>query len=380
MIPLRTDTPIRATPYTNYALIVINLVCFFLQFSVPESYWDNLVLNPRDPQLYQFFTYQFLHGGFMHIAGNMLFLYIFGNNVCDKLRGPAYLAFYLAGGVFAGIAHVMTSSGGVLGASGAIAAVMGAYLALLPASRITVLFIFFIITTFEIPAMWLVLIFFLRDLANQFSGTLGGKEAVAYMAHIGGTVFGFTVTMILLRFALLPRDIWDLPGVIDRWNRRRVHRDAVNRGYNPFATAVEASDFKPHPMADRIQDVRASISEAIAKRDMNEAAKLYLEVHAMDPNQVLSKQNQMDVANQLYESELHPAAADAYELYLRNYPKGEQVDHVKLILGLLYSRYLNRFDRAKELLEAAAPRLVNVREADLAKSELARVSSLMAPQ
>jgi len=376
MIPIRTDTPLKATPYAVYVLIALNVICFFIQMSVPRGYYEWLMLNPRDPKLYQFFSYQFLHGGFMHLAGNMLFLYVFGSNVCDKLRTTAFVPFYLAGGVFAGIAHVMTSSHPVLGASGSIAAVTGAYLALLPSSRVTVLFIFFIITTFEMPGMWLVLLFFAMDLANQFSSTFGGQDAVAHMAHIGGTLFGFGVILTMLWTHLLPRDIWDIMGLVDRWNRRRVHRDMVNRGYNPFGGPVfDESPARPHPMMERIQDLRASIAEAIAQRKLPVAMKFYLELRAIDPNQVLSKQNQLDVANQLYESEAHAAAADAYELYLRHYPKAEQVDHVKLICGLLYSRYLNRFDRAKELLEEASTKLSNPREQELARAELARITS-----
>lgn len=375
MIPIRTDTPLRATPYVNYALILINIACFFVQMTVSRGYWEWMMLNPRDPKIYQFFTYQFLHGSFMHLVGNLVFLYVFGNNVNDRLGTWAYLPFYLAGGVFAGIAHAMSSRHPVLGASGSIAAVMGAYLALLPASRVLVLFIFFIITTFEIPGMWLVLLFFVKDLANQFSGTFGGQDSVAYMAHIGGTIFGFGVCVGLLTTRLLPRDIWDILGIIDRWNRRRVHRDMVNRGYNPFAPANDPAANKPHPMMDRIQDLRATIADEISQRKLPEAMKHYLELRAIDPNQVLSKQNQLDVANQLYESEIHPAAADAYELYLRTYPKAEQVDHVKLICGLLYSRYLNRPDRARELLEQAANRLSNPREQELARSELAKLAS-----
>src|SRR5947208_2391157 len=138
-IPIRTDHPLRRTPYMNYALIVINVLAFMAQqtMAAHPARYHKLLLDPRDLHLYQFFTYQFLHGGALHIIGNMLFLYIFGNNVNDKLGNSGYLAFYLAGGVFAGIAQVLTSEGPTLGASGSIAAVTGAYLVLLPYSRIT---------------------------------------------------------------------------------------------------------------------------------------------------------------------------------------------------------------------------------------------------
>src|SRR4051812_7750192 len=103
-IPIRTDSPLRTTPYMNWALIVLNVAMFVVQQQVASvNAW---ALSAHAPQLYQFFGYQFLHGGVMHIAGNMLFLYIFGNNVNDKMGQLGYLAFYLAGGVLAGVFFV----------------------------------------------------------------------------------------------------------------------------------------------------------------------------------------------------------------------------------------------------------------------------------
>src|SRR4051812_48006310 len=102
LFPIRTDTPLRRTPYANWALICINVVCFIAQMSVSQAKWSPLMLHPRDPQLWQYITYQFLHHDVLHIAGNMLFLYVFGGNVCDKIGGAGYVAFYLAGGVMAG--------------------------------------------------------------------------------------------------------------------------------------------------------------------------------------------------------------------------------------------------------------------------------------
>jgi membrane associated rhomboid family serine protease len=377
-IPIRTDTPLRRTPYMNYALILANLLAFIAQQMIhPRTRIEPFLLNPRDPQLFQFFTYQFLHGGGLHIIGNMLFLYIFGNNVNDKLGNFGYLGFYLAGGVFAGIAHVMTSSSPVLGASGSIAAVTGAYLVLLPYSRITIVYFFYLIGTFELSGLWFVLLFFLMDVIQQFSGVFGGREAVAHMAHIGGTVFGFVVCMTLLSVRMLPRDMWDLFAILDRWNRRRQHRDAVSRGYDPFGYTPRTERSRPDPMADRIQDLRASISEAVAQQHLPEAARMYLELRSIDPNQVLSKQTQLDVANQLFSDALYPAAADAYELFLRNYPKADRVENVHLILAIVYARYLNRYDRAKELLTMALPRLHGERDVELAKSELERIEPLI---
>src|SRR5580698_6512267 len=103
-LPLRTDSPLRRTPYMNYALIAANLLVF-LRTSMSATVAARYELSPRDPQLYQFITYAFIHASWMHIAGNMLFLYIFGNNVNDKMGNIGYLGFYLAGAVMAGVGY-----------------------------------------------------------------------------------------------------------------------------------------------------------------------------------------------------------------------------------------------------------------------------------
>src|SRR5207253_8078046 len=129
----------------------------------------------------------FLHGSLLHIAGNMLFLWIFGNNIEDKMGPVWYLVFYLAGGLVAAAAHIIvqpTSTVPVVGASGAIAAVMGAYLVLFPNAPIRTVFIFFIFFLRDIRAKWLLIFWFI----SQFFISPG--EGVAWVAHVGGFIFG----------------------------------------------------------------------------------------------------------------------------------------------------------------------------------------------
>jgi hypothetical protein len=248
----------------------------------------------------------------------MIFLYIFGNNVNDKMGQLGYLGFYLAGGVFSGVAHLLSSIHPALGASGAISAVTGAFLVLLPRSHITIVCMLFFIGMTEIAALWFVLLFFVQDVFFQLlarTSSVGG--GVAHMAHIGGTAYGFLVCMGLLGTGLLPRDMFDLFGIADRWNRRRVHRDAVRRGYDPFgfqpAISPATERAKPHANLDRVHDLRAEISDAIGKQDMAEAVRKFMELRAIDPQQVLPRQTQLDVANQLFADAHYHAAADAYE-------------------------------------------------------------------
>ena len=143
------------------------------------------------------FTSMFLHGSFLHIFGNMLFLVIFGPNVEDAVGRGRYLVFYLLGGIVALAAQVAVgpnSIGPTLGASGAIAAVLGGYILLYPRARvITLIFIVFFFTIVELPAIVLLGLWFLEQLwfgLAGLAGPLGGSEGVAYFAHIGGFAFG----------------------------------------------------------------------------------------------------------------------------------------------------------------------------------------------
>jgi membrane associated rhomboid family serine protease len=134
----------------------------------------------------------FFHGSFMHLAGNMLFLWVFGNNIEDHLGVVKYVAFYLVGGIVATLAHVFVqpdSTIPLVGASGAVAAVMGAYLVWFPNVRVHTLFFFFLIMFRDISAKWLLLIWF----GTQFLDYFNPNSGVAWMAHVGCFVFGMAV-------------------------------------------------------------------------------------------------------------------------------------------------------------------------------------------
>jgi membrane associated rhomboid family serine protease len=333
------------------------------------------VLSRANLHLYSYFTYQFLHGDPWHIIGNMLFLYIFGNNVNDKLGHLGYLAFYLAGGVFAGIGFIIMSGTSVIGASGAIAAVTGAYLVLFPRSHIMILYFFFLIGTYEVPCMWFVAFFFAQDVVLQMFA--GAREPIAHTAHIAGTMFGFAISISLLAARMLPRDQFDILALIQRWNRRRTYRGMVSEGYNPFGYGPEVArqpDEPLNPNMERIQDLRAEISEAVAHQNLPRAAQLFLDLHAIDPKQVLARQTQLDVANQLASNGQYREAADAYEALLKFYRNAGQAEQVELMLGLIYARYLPDAVKAKSYLTSALEKLQGQREIELARAELAQLT------
>jgi membrane associated rhomboid family serine protease len=158
--------------------------------------------------LFSLFTSMFLHGGFLHIAGNMLYLWVFGNNVEDRLGPGVFLIFYLAAGVVAAYAQVLPdpdSQTPLVGASGAIAGCLGAYLVMFPHARVlTLVPIFFFLQVMELPAM-LVLGFWFVLQSLQGVGSLEADTGVAWFAHIGGFVFGALVALLFYRRQQVPQ-------------------------------------------------------------------------------------------------------------------------------------------------------------------------------
>ncbi len=372
LVPIKTDSRLRSVPWANWLIIAANVVVFILERESSIQVFRNWGLNSQRPELYQFITYAFMHDGPWHIAGNMLFLYIFGNNICDRLGSIAYLAFYLAGAIFSGIGYAaLNQTGLVVGASGAVAAVTGAYLALLPRSHITLFYwVFILIGLYEIPSLWFIGMFFLQDLYYSFSRNTG----VANIAHVSGSIFGFLVALLALKIRLLPRDHFDMLSLIDRWNRRRQYQEVVNRGYDPFGFTPPGNSGRAASAngdMERVQDMRAQIAESIAHGNLIEAAATYVQLRQIDPNQTLARGMQLDIANQLFASQDYANAAAAYELFRKSYAGSDQMGQVMLMLGLAYSRYLGQPDKARECLQEAVRRLPFDREQEIAKRELA---------
>jgi membrane associated rhomboid family serine protease len=214
-IPLKDLNPRRTYPVVNTLLILTNVIVFLYQLTLTPHQSDAFVLaNATIPNhirvalsghgnleaaFVPIFTSMFLHSGFMHIAGNMLFLWIFGDNVEDYFGHFPYLLFYLVCGIGSGLTHIIFnfhSSLPALGASGAISGVMGAYIILYPRARVlTLVFIFFIpIPAFIILGYW----FFLQFLAGVSSVGAAATGGVAWWAHVGGFLIGMLITGLSL--------------------------------------------------------------------------------------------------------------------------------------------------------------------------------------
>ena len=212
MIPIRDSIPTRRVPIVNYALIGANLLVFLLmwlagpeqerlvyQFAlIPASFSNGIDLG----DITDIFTSMFMHAGLAHIAGNMLYLWIFGDNVEDRLGSFKYLLFYLAGGLAASLTHLLfnpSSQIPTVGASGAIAAVLGAYLVMYPRSRIaTFIPLGFFMRLAMVPASVVLGFWFILQLFNGFL-SIGAADVggVAFWAHIGGFVAGVVLAKLM---------------------------------------------------------------------------------------------------------------------------------------------------------------------------------------
>jgi membrane associated rhomboid family serine protease len=221
MFPLRDDNPTSIVPIVTWFLIALNVMVFFYQLS----------LGPRDSQLFAFkfgaipaviagdqdlprriavippslslFTSMFLHGGWMHLIGNIWFLWIFGNNIEEAMGSLRYFVFYIICGFLASCTHIMFNLGSAIpsiGASGAIAGVLGAYLMLYPRARVlTLIFLGFFIRLLWIPAGYILGFWFIIQL---WRGSLAGNQAgggVAFWAHVGGFLAGILLVGIFKR-------------------------------------------------------------------------------------------------------------------------------------------------------------------------------------
>jgi membrane associated rhomboid family serine protease len=214
MIPLRDENPPRNVPYVTYTFVALNVLVFIWQVITPQEQVYRYLMIPAEittgrehgpvetiqPYYATMFTAMFMHGGFMHLAGNMLYLWIFGDNVEDMLGHGMYTIFYLACGVAAALAHIMVgpfSNVPMLGASGAVAGVLGAYLITHPAAKVMVLvFLGFFITRLWLPA-WIVLGGWIALQLLALPGSFRAEAGVAYMAHVGGFFAGMVLFGLL---------------------------------------------------------------------------------------------------------------------------------------------------------------------------------------
>lgn len=252
MIPIRDTIRAETYPIVNSLIIAVNVLFFFVELSQGQGLNKFIYIYGLVParyaipqisayfttgqQVISFLTFMFLHGGFLHLLGNMWSLYIFGDNVEDRLGHLRYLVFYLLCGLASGVSHLVInwhSKIPTIGASGAIAGVMGAYFILYPRAKIlTLVPIFFFFQFFELPAFLFLGIWFLFQFLSA-AGASAQAGGIAWWAHIGGFVFGI---VFLKFFQMLPES-----GV------RRKMRDLTRKRTTPRLQVIRPAGFGADP-------------------------------------------------------------------------------------------------------------------------------------
>jgi membrane associated rhomboid family serine protease len=216
MIPLKDDNPIERFPFITVGILAVNALVYIYQLTLPALHLEAFIFRfgaiPYNlthplaadllyvtalPPILTVFSSMFLHGGFIHLVSNMLYLWIFGDNIENALGHFRFILFYLISGFFASLFHILSAPNAtipMIGASGAIAGILGAYLILFPRANVSTLFIFIIIIRIiKVPAVLVLGFWFLIQLLN--AGTEGGS--VAWYAHIGGFIAGIFLVKIL---------------------------------------------------------------------------------------------------------------------------------------------------------------------------------------
>jgi len=226
MIPIGDLNPRQRFPLATVLIIAVNVVVFLYELLLPDDALNRLVLAagvvPYEvtysfglPVIGDLLTSMFLHGGWMHIIGNMLYLWIFGDNIEDRMGTPVYVLFYLLAGVAASLAQVLVAPASrvpTIGASGAIAGVLGTYLVLFPKARVrTLIFIARFGRMVELPAVVVLGFWFVLQIFNGLASvTAMASGGVAYFAHIGGFVVGLLAGLLFKRSRSKPPDVWSV--------------------------------------------------------------------------------------------------------------------------------------------------------------------------
>ncbi|MSR43896.1 MAG: rhomboid family intramembrane serine protease [Phycisphaerales bacterium] len=343
MIPLGIDRDTQKTPIATIAIVVVNIVVFLVvslglqsdsagaaairNFGVFHPGTMTVLTHP-----WTLVTYAFLHdsSGLSHVAFNMLFLWIFGRAVEDRLGSLWFTLFYLAGAVAAALGQWLVDAAPMIGASGAVAATTGAFAALCPRARVRVLFFFSII---EIPGIVLVLIFAGIDLLGQIGATISSTGGIAYSAHLFGYLFGIITMVALLGLRILKRTEFDAFFLMKQWHRRRVMRDAMNHHDSPWmrdAARVTVTTEPGKPIPNAVV-ARAPLSDADAKRALDDAT---------------GRWSRGDSAG----------AASAWERFAARCPAHKEARGALLLAAVAHARRLSAPSRAREILHALMSR------------------------
>ncbi len=392
MIPIGDETPSRRPAIVTWSLLAVNTAVFLLCISRGRWGFDEVMRRwgfiPANFSVVTLITSMFLHGDVFHIVGNMLYLWIFGDNVEDAFGHLGFLAFYLGTGIAAGLCHFafnVTSNVPTVGASGAISGVLGAYIFLFPHSRIRMLWWWYwYVRVFSVRAGWLLGFYFAMQVVLA---VVAGPEAhVAYWAHIGGFAAGLTVTLILY----MMKKVKPSPGPqvrIDSPMARAAAEAGVLRraAGRPFETGGAGGDVVTRRVVEsgtlsadasrRIEDICSTLSGGETQKAVR-LAQLELKIPrkaAAEP-WALAK-----VADAFYQRGIHAVSFSVYEEVIRRMAADDaRLPEMKFRAAIIAGRHLEDHNAARRLFEEVIRGHEREDRVKLARRELARIESNLA--
>ena len=379
ILPIGDDNPKDTTPYVHYGIMTVNIAVFvlftmgFRNLKEARAFYERWGLVPAQFSVVKIFTSMYLHGGFGHLFGNMLFLWIVGDNVEDRVGHFGYFVFYHAAGVAACLAHVAFHSESmmpVVGASGAISAAMGAYAVFFPTAKIKIwywVFLFFMDVVY-ISAKWAVGLWFLEQLLLRM---LGGNPGVAYEAHIGGVAFGAVAAWVLKRTVLREPD-----------SVRRIVRPAAARPTSRWAHGegkpVEATLVQPVDAAElQHVDDASGIHSALSGGDLRTAYRYFTRATGGGSRPALDRGLMMRLGEALVMAGSYGPASRVYEVVLQKHPETDEAPEAAFRLGTILSRAFADYTRAQGYLLKARETHRDIHRRKQADDELRRIDAYL---
>jgi len=363
--------------------MALNVLAFLGQMLVTRDLPDGPVagpvlrfwLVPAESGWWTWLTYAFLHGSPMHLIGNMLFLWVFGPAVEDRLGRVGFAAFYLVGAVATAGAHALFHDNPVVGASGAVACCTGAYLVMFPRASVRVLLFFFLIGVFQLPA-WVFIAFAIAKDVLLFGV---GAGTVAVEAHLGGYVYGGAIAFALLALGVVPREPYDLFTAWRQARRRERLRGVVKAAgldnqtpaNNRAAPRRRGRERTPEPQ-DNAATQRARLRSSLRARRPADAATAYGALVELDGG-AMPRDELLELANTLYQHGRRDLAATAYARFLDDNPTDEEAPATRLMLARLLRADGKDPQRVRLLLDRALEDLPEGPLRDVAAAERQRL-------
>ena len=351
-LPIGDDNPKETTPFVHYGIMTVNVVVFLYALRYGRhvgEFWLAWGLVPAEFDLTRLFTSVYVHGDIWHLFGNMLFLWIVGDNVEDRLGHVGYLVFYHLAGVAACLAHVAFAPNSLLpliGASGAISGVMGAYAVFFPRAKIKIWYwvFFFFMGVAYVSATWAVGLWFLGQVLLRVGL---GSRGVSYDAHIGGIVFGVAAALVLrgvfLRKPDTVRRVVGTGGREPRWRRAGGAR------------ADTAWDARPAaPAAVELQgdvDDNTAVAASLDAGDAQTAYRYFTRAAARAGWTSLDESIALRLGDALVQAGSYGPAARVYEVMVETFPQSPGGPEAAFRLGVILSRVNEDYDRARPLLD-----------------------------